>query len=106
MGRTLVPGQGNNVYIYPAVGLAVYATVASRVTDEMFLRAAESLAARTTHAELDIGLIYPPISRIHESAVEVSIDVATLIFDRGLARVERPANIGEWIRSMVYDPSY
>ena len=106
MGRTLVPGQGNNVYIYPAVGLAVYATVASRVTDEMFLRAAESLAARTTHAELDIGLIYPPISRIHESAVEVAIDVATLIFDRGLARVERPADIGEWIRSMVYDPSY
>jgi malate dehydrogenase (oxaloacetate-decarboxylating)(NADP+) len=106
MGRTLVPGQGNNVYIYPAVGLAVYATVASRVTDELFLRAAESLAARTTHAELDIGLIYPPISRIHESAVEVAIDVARLIFDRGLARVERPANIGEWIRSMVYDPSY
>ncbi|MEY4820890.1 MAG: hypothetical protein RLY72_542, partial [Planctomycetota bacterium] len=104
--RVLIPGQGNNVYIYPAVGLAVYATEASRVTDEMFLKAAESLASRTSDAELTVGLIYPPIERIHESAVEVAIDVATLIFDRGLARVERPADIYAWIRSKVYRPGY
>ncbi|MFZ4750330.1 MAG: NAD-dependent malic enzyme [Phycisphaerales bacterium] len=105
-GRVLVPGQGNNVYIYPAVGLAVLATEAARVTDEMFLKAAESLAARTSEAELSVGLIYPPIDRIHQSAVEVAIDVATLIFDRGLARVERPRDIHTWIRSKVYEPGY
>ena len=105
-GRTLIPGQGNNVYIYPGVGLAVYATEASRVTDEMFLKAAASLASRTTDAELSVGLIYPPIQRIHESAVEVAVDVAALIFDRGLARVERPKDIEAWIRSKVYQPAY
>ena len=105
-GTVLVPGQGNNVYIYPAVGLAVYATEAARVTDEMFLKAAESLAARTSDAELTVGLIYPPIERIHQSAVEVAVEVARLIFDRGLARVERPADIAAWIRSKVYDPAY
>jgi malate dehydrogenase (oxaloacetate-decarboxylating)(NADP+) len=105
-GRTLIPGQGNNVYIYPAVGLAVFATEAKRVTDAMFLRAAESLAARVTETELSVGLIYPPISRIHESAVAVAVDVARLIFDAGLARVPRPADIGPWLRARVYDPSY
>jgi malate dehydrogenase (oxaloacetate-decarboxylating)(NADP+) len=105
-GRVLVPGQGNNVYIYPAVGLAVFATEASRVTDEMFLRAAESLAGRTSDAELSVGLIYPPIDRIHQSAVDVAVDVAELIFARGLARVERPRDLDAWIRSKVYNPAY
>jgi malate dehydrogenase (oxaloacetate-decarboxylating)(NADP+) len=104
--RVLIPGQGNNVYIYPAVGLAVYATEAARVTDEMFLKAAESLAARTTDAELSVGLIYPPIDRIHQSAVEVAVEVAEHIFARGLARVERPRDVSAWIRSKVYDPAY
>jgi len=105
-GRVLIPGQGNNVYIYPAVGLAVLATEASRVTDEMFLQAAESLASRTSDAELSVGLIYPPIDRIHQSAVEVATDVARLIFQRGLARVEEPKDIHTWLRAKVYSPSY
>ena len=105
-GRVLIPGQGNNGYLYPAVGLAVFATEASRVTDEMFLKAAESLAARTSDAELSVGLIYPPIDRIHQSAVDVAVDVAELIFTRGLARVERPRDLDAWIRSKVYNPAY
>jgi malate dehydrogenase (oxaloacetate-decarboxylating)(NADP+) len=105
-GRVLIPGQGNNVYIYPAVGLAVYACEAARVTDEMFLRAAESLSARTSDAELSVGLIYPPLQRIHETAVEVAIDVAELVFARGLARVERPKDLHAFIRDKVYDPNY
>ena len=84
----------------------MYATEAARVTDEMFLKAAESLAARTTDAELSVGLIYPPIDRIHQSAVEVAVEVAEHIFARGLARVERPRDVSAWIRSKVYDPAY
>ena len=62
--RTLMPGQCNNMYIFPAVGLAVYATQAKRVTDEMFIAAAEAVAEQVTAAELEAGLIYPPQSTI------------------------------------------
>ena len=105
-GKLFVPGQGNNVYIYPAVGLAVYVTQASRVTDDMFLRAAESLAAQVTDEDLRVGLIYPPVAEIHETLVKEAIDVATMIFDKGLARVPRPADIAAFVRAQVYDPSY
>jgi malate dehydrogenase (oxaloacetate-decarboxylating)(NADP+) len=105
-GRLFVPGQGNNVYIYPAVGMAVFATEAIRVTDEMFLKAAESLAAQVTQQDLDVNLIYPPMANIREASVEVAIRVAELIFDRGLARVPRPADVAAFVRGKVYDPAY
>lgn len=105
-GRLYVPGQGNNVYIYPAIGLAVYATEASRVTDEMFLRAAESLAAQTTDEDLSVNLIYPPVSSIFRTSVQVAVDVAELIFERGLARVPRPASVEQFVHGKVYSPDY
>ena len=105
-GRLFVPGQGNNVYIYPAIGLAVFATEASRVTDEMFLKAAESLAAQVTEQDLAVNLIYPPMANIREASVEVAVQVAELIFERGLARVPRPADVREFVRGKVYEPGY
>ena len=104
--RLFVPGQGNNVYIYPAVGLAVFATEARRVTDEMFLRAAESLAAQVTEQDLAVNLIYPPMANIREASIEVAVRVAELVFDRGLAGVPRPADVGAFVRGKVYDPAY
>ena len=60
--QTLVPGQCNNLYIFPAMGLAIYATQANRVTDEMFIAAARAVAEQVTQADLESGLIYPPQS--------------------------------------------
>jgi malate dehydrogenase (oxaloacetate-decarboxylating)(NADP+) len=105
-GKLFVPGQGNNVYIYPAVGLAVYATEAKRVTDDMFLRAAESLAAQVTEEDLNVGLIYPPVAEIHPTLIKEAVDVATLIFDQGLAGVERPSDIDAFVRGKIYNPTY
>jgi malate dehydrogenase (oxaloacetate-decarboxylating)(NADP+) len=105
-GKLFVPGQGNNVYIYPAVGLAVYATEAKRVTDDMFLRAAESLAAQVTEEDLNVGLIYPPVAEIHPTLIKEAVDVATLIFDQGLAGVERPSDIEAFVRGKIYNPTY
>ena len=105
-GKLFVPGQGNNVYIYPAVGMAVFVTQASRVTDDMFIRAAESLAAQVSEEDLRVGLIYPPVDEIHETIVSEAIEVAKRIFDAGLARVPRPADVAAFVRSQVYDPSY
>jgi malate dehydrogenase (oxaloacetate-decarboxylating)(NADP+) len=74
------------VYIFPAIGLAVYATRAKRVTDEMFIAAAHAVAEKVTQAELDIGLIYPPQSTIMETELHAAQRVAQVIFARGLAR--------------------
>ena len=104
--RTFVPGQGNNVYIFPAIGLAVYATQAKRVTDEMFIAAARAVAEQVTPAELDVGLIYPPQSAIFDTELHAATRVAEVIFARKLARAERPASIEEFIRQKVYKPKY
>jgi malate dehydrogenase (oxaloacetate-decarboxylating)(NADP+) len=106
VGRRFVPGQGNNVYIFPAMGMAVFATEATRVTDEMFLVAAQAVAEQVTEENLSVGLIYPPQSRILEASLHVAERVAACIFDQGLAGVKRPDEIGALIRSRVYRPSY
>jgi malate dehydrogenase (oxaloacetate-decarboxylating)(NADP+) len=105
-GRHFVPGQGNNVYIFPAMGMAVFATEATRVTEEMFIVAAKAVAEQVTEENLASGLIYPPQSRILEASLHVAERVATYIFDKGLARVPRPDDIGALIRARAYRPVY
>jgi malate dehydrogenase (oxaloacetate-decarboxylating)(NADP+) len=104
--RTFVPGQGNNVYIFPAIGLAVYATRAKRVTDDMFIAAARAVAEQVTQAELDVGLIYPPQSAILDTELHAAERVAEVIFARNLARVDRPADIKAFVRQHLYKPEY
>ena len=105
-GRRFVPGQGNNVYIFPAMGMAVYATEATRVTEEMFIVAAHAVAEQVTEENLAAGLIYPPQSRILETSLHVAERVATYIFDKGLARVPRPDNVASLVRARAYRPGY
>src|SRR5438874_1949008 len=101
--RTFVPGQGNNVYIFPAVAIAVYATGAQRVTDEMFIAAASGVAEEVTAMDIAIGLIYPPVSAILETELRAAVKVAEVIFDRGLATVARPSgDLEPWIRTHAY----
>ena len=105
-GRKFIPGQGNNVFIFPAMGLAVYATEAKRVTDEMFICAAKALAAQVTEEMLQSGLIYPPISEILNVSFNVAVKISESIFNSGLAGTDRPKNIEEFIKSKVYYPAY
>ncbi|NMF63545.1 NAD-dependent malic enzyme [Brasilonema octagenarum] len=105
-GQTFLPGQANNFYIFPAVGLAIYATAAKRVSDEMFIEAAAAVADQVPEDLLKQGLIYPPQSNILETEIKTAIRVAKLVFDSGLARVDRPANIDAFIRQHVYKPEY
>ena len=105
-GRTHVPGQGNNAYIFPGVGLGVMVSEASRVTDEMFAVAARTLASKVTVDDLAIGRVYPSLSRIREVSHAIAIAVATIAFDRGLARRERPADIAAAVTAAMYQPDY
>ena len=105
-GRRFVPGQGNNVYIFPAMGMAVFATEATRVTEEMFIVAAQAVAEQVTEEDLSMGLIYPPQSRILDASLHVAERVATSIFDQGLARVPWPDDVGALVRARAYRPVY
>jgi malate dehydrogenase (oxaloacetate-decarboxylating)(NADP+) len=106
MGRKFVPGQGNNIYIFPAMGMAVYATEATRVTEEMFIIAAKAVAEQVTEENLAAGLIYPPQSHILGASLHVAERVATYIYDKGLARAPRPGDVAAFIRERAYRPAY
>ena len=101
-----MPGQGNNVYIFPAMGMAIYATEATRVTEELFIIAARALAEQVSEENLASGLIYPPQSDILRASLHVAERIAAGIFDQGLARVPRPDDIRGWIERLLYKPYY
>ena len=105
-GQTFLPGQANNFYVFPAVGLAIYATKAKRVTDEMFIEAARAVAEQVSDKQREMGLLFPPQSNVLEAEVRTAERVAKLIFDRNFARVDRPADINAWLRSQLYKPEY
>lgn len=105
-GKTFTPGQGNNVFIFPALGLAIYATEAKRVTDEMLLTASEAVAEQISEEDFAKGLIYPPIKNIRKVSVNVAVKVAEEIFKSGLARVKKPRDIRKFIKSKMYEPVY
>src|SRR6266404_6016309 len=105
-GQTFLPGQANNFYIFPAVGMAIFATQAKRVTDEMFIEAGQAVADQVPSELLKQGLLYPLQSNILEAEIQTAARVAKLVFDSSLARVARPADMVAFIRQHVYKPEY
>ena len=103
--QTFLPGQANNFYIFPAVGMAIYATQARRVSDEMFIEAARAVANQVPDALLKQGC-FIHYRRTFETEIKTAIRVAKLVFDSGLARVERPIDMEAFIRDHVYQPEY
>jgi malate dehydrogenase (oxaloacetate-decarboxylating)(NADP+) len=105
-GKKFHPGQANNFYIFPAIGLAVYATRPKRIDDRMFIAAARGSAAQVSQADRDKGMLFPPQDDILEIEITTATRVAEYIFEQGQATVERPDDIRSWIRAMTYKPVY
>ena len=105
-GQTFLPSQANNLYIFPAVGMAIYATNTRRVTDQMFIEAAHAVADQVTPDQLKLGMLYPPQSNILEVEIQTAARVAKVVFESGLARVDRPADMVTFIRKHVYKAEY
>ena len=104
--RTFVPGQGNNAYIFPGVGLGAIVSQARKITDEMFLAAAHSLANQVTDADLERGRVYPALSRIRKVSALIAYDVAKIVYDKGLTDKVEPADIMAEIHEYMYQPVY
>lgn len=104
--KTHVPGQGNNVYIFPGVGLGAIVSRSRRVTDEMFLAASHSLAKQVSEYDLESGCIYPSLARIREVSAKIAYEVATIAFKNGLADRDMPEDLMAEIRAHMYQPVY
>ncbi|MBV8650898.1 MAG: oxaloacetate-decarboxylating malate dehydrogenase, partial [Alphaproteobacteria bacterium] len=105
-GRIYHPGQANNFYIYPALALAIYATKPKRVTDAMWIAAAQATADQVDQISRNRGMLYPRQDRILEVEVTTAARVAEAIFEAGEAGVDRPADIRAWLEPQLYKPSY
>jgi len=88
------------------LGLAILATNAKVVTDEMFIEAAHAVADQVTAEQLKLGMLFPPQSEVLEVAVHTATRVAKLVFDSNLALVPRPDDIEALVRSHLYTPTY
>jgi len=105
-GKTFVPGQGNNAYIFPGLGLGVIAARARHVTDEMFYIAANTLAHLVTEESLARGTIFPPLEQIREVSHAIATAVAQDAYDTGLATAPKPKDLSAYVRSLQYEPEY
>jgi malate dehydrogenase (oxaloacetate-decarboxylating)(NADP+) len=105
-GRKLVPGQGNNAYIFPGIGLGIVSTGARRVTESMFIVAARTLASLIRENELAEGRVYPSLQRIHEVSHSIAIAVAKEVFEKKLNTLSRPEDLSGYIRSQMFKPEY
>jgi len=105
-GRTFQPGQGNNSYIFPGVGLGVIVSSARRVTDEMFFVAAKTLASLVTEKDLATGRILPELQRIREVSAAIAVAVAKVAYARKLTPKPCPKDLPARVQAEVYDPTY
>ncbi|MEK7361871.1 MAG: NAD-dependent malic enzyme [Pseudomonadota bacterium] len=105
-GKTYVPRQGNNSYIFPGVGLGAIVSRARRITDEMFMVAAHTLAHLVTESDLAQGSLYPALPRIREVSANIAAAVAETAYKNGLAGKPRPGDVPADVRSQMFDPHY
>jgi malate dehydrogenase (oxaloacetate-decarboxylating)(NADP+) len=105
-GRRMIPGQGNNAYVFPGVGLGVVCSGAERVIDAMFAAAARTLAAQVSEEDLESGCIFPRLGRIREVSARIATEVVRIARDEGLAREPLPDDLEAHVRSSMYWPDY
>lgn len=106
-GKVHIPGQSNNAYIFPGLGLGLVISGAIRVQDDMLLAASEALAGQVTKENVDKGMIYPPFTNIRKISAHIAANVAAKAYELGLAtRLPRPENLVKYAESCMYTPNY
>jgi malate dehydrogenase (oxaloacetate-decarboxylating)(NADP+) len=104
-GKTFDPGQGNNAYIFPGLGLGITAGKIKFVPDELLICAADTLAKMVTEADLDLGALYPPISSIRKVSIQIAMDVIRKAIELGICDMST-ADIEMRVAEQIYDPTY
>ncbi|MEZ0260823.1 MAG: NAD-dependent malic enzyme [Alphaproteobacteria bacterium] len=105
-GETFHPGQGNNAYIFPGLGLGVTLSEATKITDSMFLAAAKTLAGMVTDEDIKKGALYPPLKDIRKVSAAIAKNVILIAGDENIFGTPQPPNLEKFIEKAMYDPGY
>ncbi|XP_011930987.1 PREDICTED: NADP-dependent malic enzyme, mitochondrial isoform X2 [Cercocebus atys] len=106
-GKTFIPGQGNNAYVFPGVALGVIAGGIRHIPDEIFLLTAEQIAQEVSEQHLSQGRLYPPLSTIRDVSLRIAIKVLDYAYKHNLASYyPEPKDKEAFVRSLVYTPDY
>ncbi|OTF69350.1 hypothetical protein BLA29_010061 [Euroglyphus maynei] len=108
-GKTFITGQGNNVYVFPGIALAIMSCQVEHIMDEIFLVAAESLSELVSSEQqtLENGNVYPPLMEINKVSLQLAIKITEWLFDNGHANyLPLPMNKYEFLMERLYNPSY
>jgi malate dehydrogenase (oxaloacetate-decarboxylating)(NADP+) len=105
-GRTYRIGQGNNAFVFPGIGLGLWVGGVRRVTDAMFLDAARALAHLVSQADLDLGAVYPPLTRIRDCSHAVACAVIRRAVSEGHAAPGILPGLEETVSRAMWFPTY
>lgn len=85
-GQLKYAGQGNNMYIFPGLGLGAILAKAAHVSDSMVYEAAKGLSASLLPEEIQRADLYPSLKRIREVSAQVAVAVCKQAIQENLAR--------------------
>jgi malate dehydrogenase (oxaloacetate-decarboxylating)(NADP+) len=105
-GKTFVPRQGNNSYIFPGIGLGAIVSGTGQITDEVFMAAAHRLAHLVSESDLEQGSLYPALSRTREVSAHIGTVVVETAHKRGLTEKQPAADTFAEVQSAMYAPAY
>ena len=103
-GRSYRPGQGNNAYVFPGIGLGAITCQAKTIPEEFFLEAARTLARMVSEEDLKQGSLYPSLRNIRNISQEIALAVCRKAYAMGLARNRKPTALKSAIRKYMYNP--
>ena len=105
-GKNRIIGQANNVFIFPGMGLGAIVAEARRITDEMFLLAAQTLADMVSPERLAAGALYPAVSELREVSRQIAAKVVCQSRDCGVGRLYRDDEVLAAVDSAIWFPAY
>ncbi|KAF6238968.1 hypothetical protein HO173_002840 [Letharia columbiana] len=109
-GKLETPGQGNNMYVFPGIGLGTILSKATTITQSMIYASATSLSTSLHPSEVSQGWLYPELARIRDVSVIVAMGVIKAAQEAGVDREQSIKSMGneeleKWVRSKMYDPT-
>lgn len=105
-GKQFIPGQGNNAYIFPGIGLGAVMSEAKFLPESVFLVAAKALSRQISESDIEQGTLYPKLEKLRYISAQIAKEVVLHIHEIGLAQATLPEDLDKAIWAYMYDPGY